>query len=320
MLVNINIISGFLGAGKTTFLKKILPNIDGKIAIIENEFGDTGLDGILLNSDSNIPVREISSGCICCSLATDLKNSIEDLIVNYSPNHIFIEPSGVASLSDILKLFKKFSDKSFSIKLNYIITIVDALSYEDSLESFGAFYMDQIVNAKAIFLSHQKTLDSHKIESLISELKQHNPNALIFTDNWLEIDDTHLIESLYLLDDFDLHLNSVNSLKSQNEVSSFSADTIFESYSIKKLKPFMETELAELPNILKKPSNGNILRAKGIISLSNDKKIHFNFTPRNFEWEYTDIDISPQLVIIGSKLNSLNIANYFTHKNLQSIL
>ena len=178
MLVNINIISGFLGAGKTTFLKKILPNIQGKIAIIENEFGDAGLDGILINSNTNIPVREIYSGCICCSLATDLKNSIEDLIVNYNPNHIFIEPSGVASLSDILKIFNQYANnKDFSLKINYVITIVDALSYEDSLESFGSFYMDQISNAKAIFLSHLENLADDKIEFIISDLKQNNPNA-----------------------------------------------------------------------------------------------------------------------------------------------
>lgn len=319
MLVNINIISGFLGAGKTTFLKKILPNIQGKIAIIENEFGDAGLDGILINSNTNIPVREIYSGCICCSLATDLKNSIEDLIVNYNPNHIFIEPSGVASLSDILKIFNQYANnKDFSLKINYVITIVDALSYEDSLESFGSFYMDQITNAKAIFLSHLENLDDDKIEFIISDLKQNNPNALIFTDNWLEIDDDHLIESLYLLDD--LSLNPLENLGSLNKFSKLEASDIFESYSLKKPKQFLETELNQVPNILKNTKNGKILRAKGIIELSNEKRVHFNFTPKSFEWAYTDISIPPQIVVIGSKLNSVNISNYFQDKKLENLL
>lgn len=319
MIVNINVISGFLGAGKTTFLKKILPYIDGQIAIIENEFGDAGLDGILISSENCIPVREIYSGCICCSLAKDLKNTVCELVSEYKPNHIFIEPSGVASLSDIIKFFNSLSlNENFSLNLNYIITIVDALSYEDSLESFGSFYMDQITNAKALFLSHLDTLNPIKIENILSELKLHNPNAFIFADNWLEMDDDHLIESLYLLEDVDS--NTLKNFNENKKSVQFEASDIFESYSIKNPKSFMESELDQISDFLKNTSNGTILRSKGIIKLNNNKLVHFNFTPKSFKWEFTDINTTPKIVIIGSKLDSIKLSNYFQGKTFKNLL
>lgn len=316
MIINMNVVSGFLGAGKTTFLKKILPYIDGKIAIIENEFGDAGLDGDLINSELPIPVREIYSGCICCSLAKDLKSSIADLILEYQPNQIFIEPSGVASLSDVLKICNQIPlSEKFSIKINHIASIVDASAFEDALESFGTFYLDQIKNAKTLFLSHIQDMPSSKIEAILASLKSYNSNALIFKDDWRESESEEIIELLNLSNTFKFPANS-NTTISEN----FIADTLFSSFSVQKPKIFSESEISKIETALQNDVNGKIWRAKGILKLDTNKLVHFNYTPSSFEYKYTSADISPKIMIIGSKLNQVNISNLFQCSKLQKLI
>lgn len=316
MIINMNVISGFLGAGKTTFLKKILPYIDGKIAIIENEFGDAGLDGELINSEIPIPVREIYSGCICCSLAKDLKSSIAELISEYKPNHIFIEPSGVASLSDVLKICNQIPlPEEFSLKINHIASIVDASAFEDALDSFGTFYLDQIKNAKTLFLSHIKDIPSSKIEAILASLKDYNPSALIFKDDWLELDSEEIIEFLNLANTFKLPTHT--HLKT---AETFVADTVFSSFSVQKPKTFLESELSKIQASLQNNINGKIWRAKGILKLDTNKLVHFNYTPGSFEYKYTAADIAPKVMIIGSELNQVNISNLFQCSKLEKLI
>lgn len=316
MIINMNVISGFLGAGKTTFLKKILPYIDGKIAIIENEFGDAGLDGELINSEIPIPVREIYSGCICCSLAKDLKSSIAELISEYKPNHIFIEPSGVASLSDVLKICNQIPlPEEFSLKINHIASIVDASAFEDALDSFGTFYLDQIKNAKTLFLSHIKDMPSSKIEAILASLKSYNSNALIFKDDWLELESEEIIELLNLSNTFKSPANP-NTTLSEN----FIADTLFSSFSVQKPKIFSEPEISKIETALKSDVNGKIWRAKGILKLDTNKLVHFNYTPSSFEYKYTSADISPKIMIIGSELSQVNISNLFQCSKLEKLI
>ncbi|WP_411681116.1 GTP-binding protein [Clostridium thailandense] len=303
MSINLNIISGFLGAGKTTFLKKIIPNIEGKIALIENEFGDIGIDGELIND--KLPIKEIYAGCICCSLVQDFKRSIEELALMYSPDHILIEPSGVGTLSDIVKICKKISENSdLDIKINHLITIVDVSSFDDYLEGFGTFYLDQIQNANIIFLSHLDKIDNTKVEEVISKIKSNNENAFIFKDDWYSSDGNKIIEILKIIESFEINLKGKTAL--------LQAGKIFNALSVANPKVFSEKDLDKMLVSLKDEEYGYILRAKGILELAKKQFVYFDFTPHHYHWEYIEGLAVAKLTVIGSQLKKQKILQCFT--------
>lgn len=302
MSININIVSGFLGAGKTTFLKKIIPNMEGKIVLIENEFGDVGIDGDLFND--KLPVREIYAGCICCSVVHDLKKAIEELVLEYNPDHIFIEPSGVGSLSDIVKACSRISENSnFDININQLITIVDVSGFEDYLESFGEFYLDQIQNANIIFLSHFDEIDKKEIEEIISKIRYNSPNTFILNEEWYSYDGEKIIEIL----------NTVKSceIDSKKKFTSTPAHKVFGSVSVSNPKIFSEKEIDEMLASLNNTEYGFILRAKGILEMDNNKFIHFDFTPWHYNWEYIKESKKAKVAVIGSDLKNQKILEWF---------
>lgn len=144
--MEVQVVSGFLGAGKTTFLNRYLPTLTGKTVLIENEFGEVGLDGELIQED--IPVREIYAGCICCSLAIDFRQGVKEIAEMFSPDQIVIEPSGVGRLSDIVKACQKAREKEgIDLTITKLIAMVDVKSFEEYREDFGDFYLDQIQHA-----------------------------------------------------------------------------------------------------------------------------------------------------------------------------
>ena len=150
--MEIQIVTGFLGAGKTTFLNRYLPLLSGKTVVIENEFGDIGIDGDRIQED--IPVREIFAGCICCSLAMDFRKGIKEIAENFHPDRILIEPSGVGRLTDIVKACQMAREREkVSLQITKLIAIVDMASFEEYIEGFGAFYQDQIERAGLLLLS-----------------------------------------------------------------------------------------------------------------------------------------------------------------------
>ena len=156
MKVKVDIYSGFLGAGKTFLMKKLINEgiYENNIAIIENEFGEVSIDGEILR-ESNIEVKEINSGCICCEVTGDFKEGIFEVINKYNPSRILIEPSGVAKLTDILKVFKD-EEISEKVKLENVITVIDPEKFDSYIENFKSFYEDQIRNTKKIVLSRTK--------------------------------------------------------------------------------------------------------------------------------------------------------------------
>ena len=193
-MIKVDVISGFLGAGKTTLIQKLIKSRAGKenIALIENEFGEIGVDGAFLK-DSGIEIKEINSGCICCSLVGNFEESLRELINTYNPERIIIEPSGVGKLSEILTAIKSAGS---DLKINIVCTVVDGGKCKMYQKNFGEFYIDQIREANTIVISKTDKLSEQKIIEACETVKQYNPTATIITTPITSIDGEYLLEHL----------------------------------------------------------------------------------------------------------------------------
>lgn len=308
-LMEIQIISGFLGAGKTTFINRYLPLLEGTTAVIENEFGDVGLDGELIRED--VPIQEIYAGCICCSLAYDFRKSIREIAQNYGPDRIIIEPSGVGRLSDIIKACRKAREKDgVNLKITKVITIVDLASFEDCEESFGTFYLDQIENAGLLFPTHLRELPPDKRARLLHSLRAQNPSALLYEGDFMEMDEEAFTEIIRLSDDYE---------EASNEQPSpaLPADKVFSSISFLNPSHITSERLSEVLGALKDNRYGTVLRAKGILDISGNEKMHFDYTPSSVRCEQIHADIGNQrkseskVIIIGCGLNERELTQLF---------
>ena len=183
-MTKIDIISGFLGAGKTTFIKKMIDEVfkGEKIVLIENEFGEVGIDGGFLK-DAGIQITEMNSGCICCSLVGDFGKNLHEVIDKYHPDRILIEPSGVGKLSDVMKSVIDI-EKEEDVKLNGLVTVVNALKASKQMKAFGEFFNNQIANATTIVLSRTQNAKEEKLELCVKEIQAVNPKAAIITTPW----------------------------------------------------------------------------------------------------------------------------------------
>ena len=193
-MTKIDIISGFLGAGKTTFIKKLLQEaISGEqVVLIENEFGEIGIDGGFLK-DSGIEIREMNSGCICCSLVGDFGKSLSEVLTKYKPDRIIIEPSGVGKLSDVMKAVIDVS-ADMDVALNSAVTIVDAAKCKMYMKNFGEFFNNQIENAGTVVLSRTDITDTAKIQKEVEMIREKNPKAAIVTTPLAELGGSQLLE------------------------------------------------------------------------------------------------------------------------------
>ena len=183
-MTKIDIISGFLGAGKTTFIKKMLDEVFAgeKIVLIENEFGEVGIDGGFLK-DSGIEITEMNSGCICCSLVGDFGKNLHEVIDKYHPDRILIEPSGVGKLSDVMKSVIDV-EKEEDVKLNGLITVVNALKASKQMKAFGEFFNNQIEYATTVVLSRSQNATPEQLELCVKQIQALNPKAAIITTAW----------------------------------------------------------------------------------------------------------------------------------------
>ncbi len=187
-MTKIDIISGFLGAGKTTFIKKMLEDVfqGEKVVLIENEFGEVGIDGGFLK-DSGIEITEMNSGCICCSLVGDFGRNLREVLERFSPDRILIEPSGVGKLSDVMKSVKDVEDPE-NVKLNGLITVVNTLKATKQMRAFGEFFNNQIEYATTIVLSRSQKATPEQLETVVKAIREKNHKAAIITTPWDEID------------------------------------------------------------------------------------------------------------------------------------
>ncbi|GAA0778118.1 GTP-binding protein [Clostridium subterminale] len=302
MGTNINIISGFLGCGKTTFLNKLIPNIQGSNALIENEFGNIGIDGDLIQH--SLPIKEIYSGCICCTVTENFKKALEELALRYKPDNIFIEPSGVGSLSDILKICNRVSlNSTLNIKIKDVITIVDVNSFNDYSENFGSFYLDQIENAQMIFLSHFENLVDSEVEEIIRKISLINPKATIFKEPWISLSGEEIVETINSMESYEIEL--------KDRPAFLAANKMFQTFSIDKLRAFSEEEIDKILFSLNQQEYGFIVRAKGIVQLSTKKLVYFDYTPHHYHWEYLETIKTTKVTVIGSNLNKEKIVEIF---------
>ena len=193
-MIKVDVISGFLGAGKTTLIKKLFEGSlkREKVALIENEFGEIGIDGGFLQ-DSGLEIKEINAGCICCSLVGNFESSLKELIDTYTLDRIIIEPSGVGKLSEVISAIKKVDA---DIKLNVLCTVVDGGKCKMYLKNFGEFFIDQISEANTIVISKTDKLSEEKIISACEAVKEYNPTATIITTPINELDGRFLLENL----------------------------------------------------------------------------------------------------------------------------
>ena len=193
-MTKIDIISGFLGAGKTTFIKKLLEEaIAGEqVVLIENEFGEIGIDGGFLK-DSGIEIREMNSGCICCSLVGDFGRSLEEVLTKYQPDRVIIEPSGVGKLSDVMKAVRDVA-ANLDVALNSAVTVVDASKCKMYMKNFGEFFNNQVAYAGTIILSRTDVADVKKVDAAVKMLREANPKAVIVTTPVSQLTGAQLLE------------------------------------------------------------------------------------------------------------------------------
>ncbi len=195
-MTKIDIISGFLGAGKTTFIKKMIEEAfkGEQVVLIENEFGEVGIDGGFLK-DSGIQITEMNSGCICCSLVGDFATNLNEVITKYHPDRILIEPSGVGKLSDVMKSVIDI-EKEQDVKLNALVTVVNALKASKQMKAFGEFFNNQIEHATTVILSRSQNATPEQLEFCVKQIQALNPKAAIITTDWNSISGEKILATM----------------------------------------------------------------------------------------------------------------------------
>ncbi len=325
MKTKVDIISGFLGSGKTTLIKKLMAEKlhDEKLVIIENEFGEIGIDGSILK-ESGIEVKEINSGCICCTLVGDFGKSIEEVLHKYKPDRIIIEPSGVGKLSDILKACDSLSSKDL-LTINMVITVVDILKYKMYILNFGEFYENQIKHAKTIIISRSQKAEADKLVKFTGEIGKLNPKANIITTPWEELNAGQIISAA--------EQNGSAALEQQikkvvlkkhvhpegckcgckgTQHTHHNADEFFEVWGAETPKTYDAATLRKiLENLGSTGRYGNILRAKGIIQSDRSNWVQFDYVPGEFEIKDSGADYTGRLCVIGRELNKKELDSLF---------
>lgn len=216
-MTKIDIISGFLGAGKTTFIKKMIDEVfkGEKIVLIENEFGEVGIDGGFLK-DAGIEITEMNSGCICCSLVGDFGKNLHEVIDKYHPDRILIEPSGVGKLSDVMKSVIDI-EKEEDVKLNGLVTVVNALKASKQMKAFGEFFNNQIEYATVVVLSRSQNATPEQLELCVKQIQSLNPKAAIITTAWDAIKGEQILKVIEGADSLEMKLMAEQHAKEEAE-------------------------------------------------------------------------------------------------------
>ena len=215
-MTKIDIFSGFLGAGKTTLIKKLIQEAyqGEKLVLIENEFGEIGIDGAFMQ-DAGIQVNEMNSGCICCSLVGDFGRALKKVLAEYAPDRILIEPSGVGKLSDVIGAVERID--SHDIALNSFTTVVDAKKAKVYMKNFGEFFNNQVESANAIILSRTQDVTEAKLAEVLALLREHNPNAVIITTPWSELDGKMILSAMERKDTLEAALKELTEMARKEE-------------------------------------------------------------------------------------------------------
>lgn len=310
--MKIDIISGFLGAGKTTLIKKLLSEelYKEKVAIIENEYGEVAIDGNLLK-DEKVEVTEISSGCICCNIKGDFKDSIAQIVNDYRPDRIIVEPTGVAKLSEIISSVKEAN--TMNARINMIATVVDVNNFEMYLKNFGEFYNNQIASANVVLLTRADETTEKELLKVVDRVKLINRAGNIVTTPLEKISAKRIMEIAAKPKEKLAIEFKRGVLKSKGVVTTVhNANDVFDNWGTETSKIFDEIKLKEVLNKLSKEEQyGKILRAKGIVPTKTGKWVQFDYVPGEIEIKRFSADYTGRLCVIGSNLNKKEIEKLF---------
>lgn len=290
--IPLDIVSGFLGAGKTTLLLKMLKERmgNGKIFILENEFGRSGIDGTLL-SISNAQIEEIYSGCICCSLKGEFTNVLQQAIAKIKPERILIEPTGIGKLSEVLRIVKQpcFHD---TLSIDHVITVVDVHDAHCYSINFGEFYKDQIGYAQTIVCSKTQDVSSQEIEAAVNIIRRYNSSARIVTAPWNQLTIQQILEGDLLRENL-LPEEAGTIVKkisvgrkqqrSSDQVKPHLGIDVFQNFSWEGSRIFSISVLKKMLGSISTGQYGQIVRAKGLVA---GEKNWFHFEYVNGRWEY----------------------------------
>jgi len=318
-MTKIDIISGFLGAGKTTLIKKLLKEALGqeKVVLIENEFGEIGIDGGFLK-EAGIQVTEMNSGCICCSLVGDFGTALREVVSQYAPDRIIIEPSGVGKLSDVIKAVQKETENC-SLTLNSFVTVADAKKCEMYMKNFGEFYNNQVEYSGTVILSRTAQMPEEKLGQAVELIREHNQKAAVITTPWEELDGEKILAVMEEGNQLEMELLEEEEIcpecghhHSHGEEHHHHADEVFTSWGAETPKKY---EKEAMEQILKDLSGtdcyGTILRAKGIVEGPDHTWLHFDLVPGEYEVREGEADYTGRICVIGSDLDTEKIQALF---------
>lgn len=350
-MVKINVISGFLGAGKTTLIKKLLTGSlrNEKVVLLENEYGEIGIDGGFMK-DAGITVTELNAGCICCTLAGDFQGAIDQLIDTYHPDRILVEPTGVGKLSEILSAVEKAKERHPDIEVSGSATIVDAGKCRMYMKNFGEFFLDQVKSASTVIFSRTQLLPADRVEKSRQLIAEAHPDARIITTPWDEMDPDFMLEviekgkPIYFPpledddddddddDDEDEHEHHHEHHHHEHDhdhehghdghehhhhhhhhhEGEHDADEVFGNIGLETAQRYEQEEIREMLGKLgDEEEYGRVLRAKGILQNAAGKWFQFDYVPGEIDMRDGSADYTGRLCIIGADLNEQALAELF---------
>ncbi|MBQ8662909.1 MAG: GTP-binding protein [Eubacterium sp.] len=350
-MTKIDIISGFLGAGKTTFIKKMLEEVfkDEKVVLVENEYGEVGIDGGFLK-DAGIEIREINSGCICCTLVGDFSRSLNEVLETYHPDRIIIEPSGVGKLSDVLASIKRM-EETHDVQVNALVAVANVLKTSKQMRAFGEFFRNQIENAATIVLSRTQSATPEQLEKCVKDIKEANPNAVIITTPWDQITGEQILHAMEHQDDLKAALLEEAKHHHDHEHDhhhdhdedcdcgchdhehhhhdhdedcdcgchdhhehhhDHHADEIFTSWGRETPRKFTKEGIESILKALCDTQDyGEILRAKGMVPAEDGTWIYFDMVPGEYEIRQGQPDYTGRLCVIGTNVDEAGLETLF---------
>ena len=346
-MTKIDIISGFLGAGKTTLIKKLLSDAykGEQVVLIENEFGEIGIDGGFLK-EAGIEIREMNSGCICCSLVGDFGKSLHEVVDTYHPDRILIEPSGVGKLSDVIKAVQDVQGE-IDAELNSFTTVVDVTKCKIYRKNFGEFFSNQIEYAGAVILSRTDKAKPEKIQESVALLRELNEKAPIITtpieqlpgekiletmESSKSLEDELLAEVAKEAHDHEHHHHhdheghehhhhdgecscGCGHHHHHDHEGHHHADEVFTSWGKETIHTYTKDEVSAILKTLEEDgSYGNVLRAKGMVAGADGEWIYFDMVPEEHEVRTGAPEYTGRICVIGAELNEDKLAELFKLK------
>ena len=324
-MVKVDVISGFLGAGKTTLIKHLLGHAYAgeNVVLIENEFGEIGIDGGFLR-EAGIEIREMNSGCICCSLVGDFASSLKEVVNRYNPDRILIEPSGVGKLSDVVKAVENVKDE-LELEICYKVAVIDVTKCKMYLKNFGEFYKNQIESANTIIFSRTDIAKAEKVEEALGLVKELNENAAVITTPVTELEDEVLLSALKntgaaknLIDEEELHEHHHHDGECccghhHDHEHHHHADDVFTSWGMETSKAYSKAKLEEIFNKFDNETKGTILRSKGILkSDEGDNWLYFDYVPGQFEIREGNKDYIGKVCVIAAGYSEDELKELFS--------